>query len=49
MLNVVPLIQQIKPQYVTMLLNYYQNPTHYKKTQITMEKISIAGELVVKA
>ena len=39
MANTVPLPQQIKPLWVTMLLNYFWKPTHYKKTQLATEKL----------
>ena len=38
LVNMVPLIQKTQPQWDAMLLNYYQNPTHHKNTQLATEK-----------
>ena len=37
--DMVPLIQQIRPQWATVLSNSFQNPTNFKKTQHAMGKL----------
>ena len=38
LVNMVPFIKNIWTQWATMLSNYWQKPTHYKKTHIAMDK-----------